>query len=40
MGRTDLDIESDPLTFRFALPKGSYATVLMREYLKRAPGDS
>jgi tRNA pseudouridine13 synthase len=40
MVRTDLDIESDPLTFRFALPKGSYATVLMREYLKRAPGDS
>ncbi len=37
--RTDLSVERDPLTFSFALPKGSYATVLMREYLKRAPGD-
>ena len=37
--RTDLTADRDPLTFRFALPKGSYATVVMREYLKRAPGD-
>jgi tRNA pseudouridine13 synthase len=35
--RTDLDVESDPLTFRFALPHGSYATVLLREYLKAGP---
>jgi tRNA pseudouridine13 synthase len=39
MVRTDLTIEREPLTFSFGLPKGSYATVLMREYLKRAPGD-
>jgi tRNA pseudouridine13 synthase len=39
MVRTDLTIEREPLTFSFALPKGSYATVLTREYLKRAPGD-
>lgn len=31
------DIESDPLTFSFGLPKGSYATVLLREYLKVSP---
>jgi tRNA pseudouridine13 synthase len=37
--RTDLDVESDPLTFRFALPHGSYATVLLREYLKAGPLD-
>ena len=36
--RTDLAVERDPLRFSFALPKGSYATVLMREYLKRPPG--
>ncbi len=28
---------SDALTFQFALPKGSYATVLLREYLKDDP---
>ena len=30
-------IEQDPLTFSFSLPKGSYATVLLREYLKGSP---
>lgn len=33
--RTDLAVEN--ATFRFALPKGSYATVVMREYLKTSP---
>lgn len=36
--RTDIAVDDDPLTFRFALPKGSYATVLLREYLKTDPG--
>jgi tRNA pseudouridine13 synthase len=35
--RTNLSIEHDPLTFAFRLPKGSYATVLLREYLKHDP---
>lgn len=34
---TDLAIERDPLTFEFALPRGAYATVLLREYLKCDP---
>jgi len=34
---TDLDIELDPLTLRFSLPNGSYATVLAREFLKGDP---
>ncbi|WP_290816407.1 tRNA pseudouridine(13) synthase TruD [Halovivax sp.] len=37
--RTDLDVRTDPLTFSFALPKGAYATVLLREYLKVDPVD-
>ncbi|PSP75286.1 tRNA pseudouridine(13) synthase TruD [Halobacteriales archaeon QS_1_68_20] len=37
--RTDLDLDRDPLTFPFSLPKGSYATVLLREYLKVDPVD-
>ena len=37
--RTDFDIDPDPLTFRFSLPKGSYATVLTREFLKTDPAD-
>jgi tRNA pseudouridine13 synthase len=35
--RTDLSIDRDPLTFSFSLPSGSYATALMREYLKTTP---
>ncbi|MFB6124747.1 MAG: tRNA pseudouridine(13) synthase TruD [Halanaeroarchaeum sp.] len=30
-------VEQDPLTLRFSLPKGSYATVVLREYLKTSP---
>lgn len=37
--RTDLELEMDPLTLSFALPKGSYATVVAREYLKVDPID-
>ncbi len=36
--RTDLRVSRAPLTFSFALPRGSYATVLLREYLKSDPG--
>lgn len=35
--QTELSIERDPPTFSFSLPNGSYATVLMREYLKAPP---
>jgi len=35
--RTDVAVERDPLRFSFTLPKGSYATVLLREYLKTPP---
>jgi len=37
--RPDLTVERDPLTFEFALPSGSYATVVLREYLKTSPLD-
>ncbi|QSG08626.1 tRNA pseudouridine(13) synthase TruD [Halapricum desulfuricans] len=37
--RTDLEVSGDPPTFSFALPKGSYATVLLREYMKAPPDD-
>ncbi|GAB3665316.1 tRNA pseudouridine(13) synthase TruD [Halopiger thermotolerans] len=37
--RTDLSLETDPLSLSFALPKGSYATVVAREYLKVDPID-
>lgn len=37
--RTDLALEREPVTLSFALPKGSYATVLCREYLKVDPVD-
>jgi tRNA pseudouridine13 synthase len=35
--RTELAVDREPLTFEFALPKGSYATVLLREYLQADP---
>ncbi|MFP8891339.1 tRNA pseudouridine(13) synthase TruD [Natrialbaceae archaeon A-CW2] len=35
--RTNLELETDPMTMGFALPKGSYATVVMREYLQSDP---
>ena len=35
--RPDPTVERDPLTFSFSLPKGSYATVFLREYLKVSP---
>jgi tRNA pseudouridine13 synthase len=35
--RTDLRVRTDPLRFEFALPAGSYATTLLREYLKTSP---
>lgn len=35
--RTSLEVSGDPPTFEFVLPKGSYATVLLREYLKVDP---
>lgn len=37
--RTAMDVERDPLSFSFALPSGSYATAVMREYLKAGPLD-
>ena len=36
---TNMEIDGDPLTFDFSLPKGSYATVLLREYLKVPPAE-
>ncbi len=36
---TDLKLENDPLRFGFWLPKGSYATVLAREFLKTDPDE-
>ena len=35
--RTALDVGTDPLVFSFSLPKGSYATVVLREFLKADP---
>ncbi|MFC6826494.1 tRNA pseudouridine(13) synthase TruD [Halopelagius fulvigenes] len=37
--RTEVDVEaeSDAYTLSFSLPSGSYATVLLREYLKTSP---
>jgi len=36
---TALEIARDPLTLSFSLPRGSYATALLREYLKVDPRD-
>ena len=36
---TDLSVERDPLTLSFALPRGSYATAVLREFLKVDPRD-
>ncbi|KPN30377.1 putative tRNA pseudouridine synthase D [Halolamina pelagica] len=36
---TEMTVSSDPLTFEFALPSGSYATTVLREYLKTDPTD-
>jgi tRNA pseudouridine13 synthase len=36
---TDLDIARDPLTLSFSLPRGSYATAVLREFLKVDPRD-
>jgi tRNA pseudouridine13 synthase len=35
--RTDLAVDPETLTFSFALPSGSYATALLREYQKGGP---
>ncbi|MCF2207164.1 tRNA pseudouridine(13) synthase TruD [Halobacterium salinarum] len=35
--RPDLTVSHDPLAFEFALPSGSYATVVLREFLKPSP---
>jgi len=35
--RTDLSMDRDPLSLSFGLPRGSYATVLLREFLKTPP---
>jgi tRNA pseudouridine13 synthase len=37
--RTGIDVSGAEPTFAFSLPKGSYATVLLREYLKADPDD-
>ena len=37
--RTDLAVDPEELTFAFALPSGSYATALMREFTKSGPLD-
>lgn len=37
--RTEIGVGTDPLRFAFRLPKGSYATTLLREYLKVEPTD-
>ncbi|GAB6860608.1 tRNA pseudouridine(13) synthase TruD [Haloplanus litoreus] len=36
---TDLTVDRDPLTLSFSLPRGSYATAVLREFLKVDPRD-
>ncbi|WP_251341718.1 tRNA pseudouridine(13) synthase TruD [Haloplanus halophilus] len=36
---TELTVERDPLTLSFSLPRGSYATAVLREFLKADPRD-
>jgi tRNA pseudouridine13 synthase len=36
---TDLSVDRDPLTLSFSLPRGSYATAVLREFLKVDPRD-
>ncbi|MFD1632674.1 tRNA pseudouridine(13) synthase TruD [Haloplanus ruber] len=36
---TDLSVSRDPLTLSFSLPRGSYATAVLREFLKVDPRD-
>jgi tRNA pseudouridine13 synthase len=36
---TDLEIARDPLVLSFSLPRGAYATAVLREYLKVDPRD-
>ena len=37
--RSDLSVDPETLRFDFSLPSGSYATVVLREYLKSGPID-
>lgn len=37
--QTDLEVGYNPFMFEFTLPRGAYATVLLREYLKTDPSD-
>ncbi|MFB6196786.1 MAG: tRNA pseudouridine(13) synthase TruD, partial [Halobacteriaceae archaeon] len=35
--RTSISLTFDPLVLSFSLPKGCYATVVTREFMKRSP---
>jgi tRNA pseudouridine13 synthase len=39
LARTDLAVDREPLTVTFSLPRGSYATTVVREYTKADPLD-
>lgn len=36
---TKMEVQTDPFVFTFDLPRGSYATIVLREYLKSSPFD-